>query len=109
MKILNATMNDFIGDERMLNMAEDTIKNFKKVYMMLEDELSRELYVDRLNWLVSGDSRYVEAIVKMSHPDVPVWNRCEEKDFVNVLPNDRKLIFYGAGGVLGETYTVHKA
>jgi hypothetical protein len=98
MKILNATMNDFIGDERMLNMAEDTIKNFKKVYMMLEDELSRELYVDRLNWLVSGDSRYVEAIVKMSHPDVPVWNSCEEKDFVNVLPNDRKLIFYGAGG-----------
>lgn len=72
-------------------------KNIKDIYGMFEDDLSRELYLNRLNWLVTGDYRYVEQIVKKSHPTFPIWNRQDEKEFMKKLPNDENIIFYGAG------------
>lgn len=54
---------------------QEVIQNFKEIYAMLKDDLSRELYVNRLAWLVTGDFGYVEKIVKKSHPNMPVWKR----------------------------------
>lgn len=76
----------------------EVLKGLGDIYGMFEDELSRELYLNRLNWLVTGDFTYIESIVKKSHPDIPVWNRREEKEFVNILPKDKKIVFYGMGG-----------
>lgn len=77
--------------------AEDMMKNLSDIYGMLEDDLSKEIYLNRFNWLVTGDYKFVEEIAKKSHPDVPVWNQQEESDFVNILPKNKKIIFYGAG------------
>lgn len=79
-------------------MNEDSfLKNLKVIYNMLADSLSKELYIDRLNWLMTGDFRYIEQIVKRSHPDFPVWNGREEKEFLGELPRDKEVFFYGAG------------
>lgn len=78
-------------------MSEVILKNIKDIYTMLEDDLSKELYLNRLNWLVTGDYHYVEQIVKRSHPMFPVWNRKEEREFLKELPDDKSIIFYGAG------------
>lgn len=74
-----------------------TLKNIKNIYEMLEDDLSKELYLNRLNWLVTGDYHYVEQIVKKSHPMFPIWNQKNEREFLKKLPDDKKVIFYGAG------------
>lgn len=75
----------------------DVINNIKRIYDMFEDKLSKELYVDRLNWLISGEYKYVEDIVKKSHSGIPVWNRKKEEDFIELLPQDKKVVFYGVG------------
>lgn len=33
----------------------EVLKSLSDIYGMLEDELSKELYLNRLNWLVTGD------------------------------------------------------
>ncbi len=76
---------------------EDLLKDMRDIYGMLGDSLSEELYMARFNWLVTGDFRYIEQIVKKSHPDFPVWNRQEEKEFLKKLPPDTGIFFYGAG------------
>lgn len=73
------------------------LKNIRDIYELFGDRLSRELYISRLNWLVTGDFRYVEQIVRKSHPDFPVWNRRDEKEFLKKLPENVNIIFYGAG------------
>lgn len=75
----------------------DVISNIKSIYDMFEDKLSKELYLDRLNWLISGEYRYVEDIVKKSHPNIPTWNRKKEEEFVELLHKDKKTVFYGVG------------
>ncbi len=76
---------------------DEFIQGLKDVYEMLEDQLSKELYLDRLNWLVTGNFGYVEHMAKKSHPDIPVWNGCDEKDFIKTLPEGIKITFYGTG------------
>lgn len=79
-------------------MNEDVfLKNIKDIYEMFEDKLSKELYISRLNWLMTGNFQYVEKIVKESHPNFPIWNRKEEIEFLKKLPDNKKIVFYGAG------------
>ena len=37
---------------------------YQKVYGMLEDEESRDIYLNRLNGLISRDYRYIANVVK---------------------------------------------
>lgn len=76
---------------------QEVMQNFKEIYAMLKDDLSRELYVNRLAWLVTGDFGYVEKIVKKSHPNMPVWKRGNEEDFILDLPPEKGIVCYGAG------------
>ena len=47
---------------------------------MFSDELSKELYRLRVNWLMTGKHEYIEKIVELSHPEFPVWNSRDEKE-----------------------------
>lgn len=73
------------------------LKSIRDIYETFEDELSKELYINRLNWLMTGDYYYVEQIVKKSHPGVPVWNCQDERGFLKELPAGSGIVFYGAG------------
>lgn len=75
----------------------DVIQNINSIYNMFEDELSKELYLARMNWLITRNYQYVKEIVNKSHPKMAVWNRQEERRFVDILPIDKKIVFYGAG------------
>lgn len=78
-------------------LEKEIIQNFKDIYHMFEDDLSKELYLNRLAWLITGNYEYVEKIVKRSHPAMPVWSRCSEEEFVLKLPCEKHIVFYGAG------------
>ena len=72
---------------------------YQKVYGMLEDEESRDIYLNRLNGLISRDYRYIANVVKAYLPGLQVLNGKTIKDFQNLLPKDRKIVLYGAGAV----------
>lgn len=50
---------------------ESTFGQYQKVYGLLEDETSRDIYLNRLNWMISHDMRYIEAVVSAYLPGVP--------------------------------------
>lgn len=45
--------------------------DYQKVYQMLEDEESRDIYLNRLNAMISGDYRYIAHIVRRISPAFP--------------------------------------
>lgn len=69
------------------------INKLNQIYNMFSDELSKELYRLRVNWLMTGKHEYIEKIVELSHPEFPVWNSRDEKEFLDILPRDRKIVF----------------
>ena len=78
-------------------LEKEIMQKFKEIYHMFEDDLSKELYLNRLAWLITDDLKYVEKIVKKSHPDMPVWNYGSEEEFISKLPCEKEIVFYGAG------------
>lgn len=73
------------------------IEKIAKVYELLQDEKSRIIYDNRVNWLITGDYSYIEEVVKISHPDFPIWNQKSELECIDLIPDDCKVILYGAG------------
>lgn len=71
--------------------------DIRKVYQMLEDEASREIYLARLNFLVTRDYRYIRSVIEKYVPKVAPANGLTIADLRRSLPKDRKIIIYGAG------------
>jgi len=68
---------------------------------MLEDEESRDIYLNKLNWLISWNEKYLEAILTQY---VPAARLCSKIEIVDIkdfapLPQNRKIVLYGAGQV----------
>ena len=45
---------------------QSTLENYQRVYGMLEDDQSKFVYLNRLNYLISGDFKFVKAITPNS-------------------------------------------
>lgn len=76
---------------------QPTIENLKKVYNMLEDEESKFTYLNRLNYLVSGNMIFIEEIVKKYLPEMPLWKSETPQEFLNRLPKNKPFVLFGAG------------
>ena len=75
----------------------ETMEQYRKVYGMLEDEESRDIYLNRLNWLISGEQKYLDAIVSAYLPKAPLFEGKTMTDLKKSLSKDRKVVLYGAG------------
>lgn len=79
---------------------ESTFEQYRSVYVLLEDEQSRDIYLNRLCWLISRKDRYLRNIVSAYLPGMPVLTRSYETviaDIKSTLPADRNIVLYGAG------------
>lgn len=85
------------GEIYMEHFEVDDIRNIRKVYKMLEDEESKEIYLARLNYLVTRDYKYLKSIIEKYVPQVPALNSMTVVDLRRSLPENRKIILYGAG------------
>lgn len=76
-----------------------SISELERVYQILEDEESRYTYLNRLNYLVSGDSSFIDRIVERYLPNLPLWGggRMTSEQFLSKLPADRQIVLFGAG------------
>ena len=73
------------------------IESLRQVYELLEDEESRITYLNRLNYLISGDLRYIENIVRTYLPELPRWKSITGEEFLAALPERRGIVLFGAG------------
>lgn len=72
--------------------------DIRKVYHMLEDEESRFIYRNRLDYLRTGDMEYITGIVHRCLPDVPVHDKTKcLSGLSGSLPEGRRIVLYGAG------------
>ena len=78
-------------------MISDSIKAFRKTYNALEDELSKEIYLNRMNYLLTGDKSYVQRYVTLGHPSIPCRNYMEEREFLGLFSAGERVVFYGMG------------
>lgn len=76
---------------------ENSLRIYQDIINLLEDDESKDIYLKRLNYLISGDFRYIREIVTAYAPDLIPWNGLTFDMLLSTLPKDRKFILYGAG------------
>ncbi len=75
----------------------DSIHFINKVYQMLEDDESKDIYINRLNYLITENDTYLQHIVNKSVPELAANLHKRTLEFVDSLPQNRPIILYGAG------------
>ncbi len=73
------------------------IRALSKVYSLLEDGISREIFLAQLNHLVSGRSKYIDDIVEKYLPHIPIRNGLDICDLLTTIPQESQIVLYGAG------------
>lgn len=78
--------------------AAKILEDLGKVYRMLEDEESKFIYINKLNYLVTGEIKYIKKIVRRCMPEIPVYDRTKKIPYLIAnLPSDRPIVVYGVG------------
>ena len=79
-------------------MIDDSlIQRTKKIYDMLSDDISKQLYLLRMNFLISGDYSFVDRYVSLCHPDYPLLDRSETPNLMDGIPDEANVLFWGTG------------
>lgn len=81
---------------------ESTLENYQRVYEMLADDLSKSIYINRINALITDDCKYIKAMtprrIASIASRVPVYDK-------DVIPADGKIILYGTGQIARDSFT----
>lgn len=77
-------------------MAE-IVYDFRKIYNRLEDEESKDIYLNRLNFLITGEYQYMRNIIGRYVPDLAILNDTEIPKLLSEIPKDLPFILYGVG------------
>ena len=83
----------------MKNLLED----YRQVYQMLEDEESRFVYLNRLNYLISDNPHFIGNILHRYLPEFTFSGELAMKSILERLSPDRQIVLFGA------RYTGHGA
>lgn len=86
------------GEEQIM---ADRLQEYADVYRMLEDDESKDIYLNRLNYLISGNLSYIKKIVTAYLPNLTPLKGKTIADLRDSMPKDRKIVLYGAG-VIGK-------
>lgn len=74
-----------------------SISDFSKIYQMLEDDESKDIYLKRLCYLISHDVKYIRELVSSYRPDLTPQNGKNPSDLITDLPQGKSFVLYGAG------------
>lgn len=85
---------------------ESSIKDLFQVYQLLEDEESRDIYLNRLNYIVSGDKKYIANIVTAHVPNLPLLCGKSVDELLFQIPRDKGLVLFGAGRYAEESLDI---
>ena len=71
---------------------DEVIEKYRKVYEMLEDQASRDIYLNKLNWLISHDRKYLDRIVREYLPNAHILAGKSLADLRKSMPEDRQIV-----------------
>lgn len=78
-----------------------SITDWNRVYQMLEDEESRFTWLNRLDYLITGDTGFINRVLDAYLPELPRWEPTIQKKsmqrFLSELPEDKQIVLFGAG------------
>lgn len=74
-----------------------SFSDFTKIYQMLEDDESKDIYLKRLNYLISGDFNYIRELVNSYQSELVLQIGKTIRFLKSELPQDRSFVLYGAG------------
>lgn len=74
-----------------------SFSDFTRIYQMLEDDESKDVYLKRLCYLISGDFNFIREIVNSYLPDLVPEDGVNPEQVVIDLPQNRDFVLYGAG------------
>lgn len=75
----------------------EIVYDFHRIYSWLEDEESKDIYLNRLNFLITGDYWYIRKIVSRYVPDLAILNDTEIPRLLSQIPQDVPFVLYGVG------------
>lgn len=67
------------------------------IYHMLEDKQSKDIYLNRLNYLLTGDFKYIRDIVTTYTPNLIPWTDKNFDSLLKSIPEESEYVLYGAG------------
>lgn len=79
-------------------MISESFDNYQKVYNMLEDNVSRDTYMSLLDFLISGDYKYLKSLLIQHYPNMPPLCGQTIPELLTELSQDRGIVLYGTGG-----------
>lgn len=75
----------------------NSLTSMQQVYHLLADQESRDIYIHRLNYLITEDYKYLQHIIDNSVPELQKSQQKRMLKFIDALPSHRPIILYGAG------------
>lgn len=81
----------------VVEITEEPINIIRRIYSWLCDKESKDIYLNRLNFVISNDYLYIQNIIHKYVPDMAALNDKAIPNLLNHLPNDKDIILYGAG------------
>lgn len=75
----------------------DAMRNLHMIYDWLCDEESKEIFLNRVNFLVTNDYKYMHNIINKYVPDMAELNNKAIPKLLAELNSDKDIILYGAG------------
>ena len=76
------------------------VSQLSQIYNLLEDQQSKDIYLWKLNYLVSGDKYYVKKIVDSYLPDFYPWLFTQVNNLIDAIPGE--MILWGTGTLARE-------
>lgn len=73
-----------------------SVDSLREIYDQLQDEESRDTYLARLNYLVTGDYRHMVRLVRKYFPEGG-YGDAPLTDYFQALPKNRPIVLYGTG------------
>ncbi len=84
-----------LNDRSKKGMGE--LAELTRVYRMLEDEESRHIYRNRLNWLMTGDDAYLDEVVDLYLAALAPSMPRRFANWLDTIRKDYKVVVYGVG------------
>lgn len=91
-----------------MQTTDELLNNIKMVYSYLEDDISKDIFVNRLLYSITGDLRYIDVMVRNNVKEFADSginiNSNAIKDKVKEVAETKKIVIYGAGQIGLELY-----
>ncbi len=76
---------------------KDVFQKFGFAYSLLADDESKTTFLERVNWIITGDYSYIDKTIDRVMPGIPHRDKAGMEGLFKLIPADSHIVMYGAG------------